>query len=206
MWLKVRKNRPLGSVLVRACSCALTGKNFCAACQVGSYMVSFKAGDLLWEFGPREFIGRLRDTLTKKCKAPNGVKASFKSFRVGKATQLLKQNVQAPVIMDRAEWKHPKTIAKFADEDLIDPNQVLLAHIEKSDDEDEEDMQNRGFLGVTIEPNQIQSPDAKTGHSGATMGDSPEASAAESPATTPVAQATDDQPNEKRKKIDVGEL
>ena len=79
----------------------------------------------------------LRDSLARKCKSPNGAKSSFKFFRAGKATQLLKQNVQAPVIMERAEWKHPRTMAKYADEELIDPNKVLMAHMEKSDDEEE---------------------------------------------------------------------
>ena len=76
--------------------------------------------------------------MVKRGKCPNGSKVSFKSFRAGKATQLLKQNVQAPVIIDRAEWKHPRTMARYADEDVIDPNKVLLARMEKSDDEDEE--------------------------------------------------------------------
>ena len=107
---------------------------------------------MLWEFEAREFLTVLRETLVKKCKAPNGATASFKSFRAGKATQLLKQNVQAPVIMERAEWKHPKTMARYADEDLIDPNKVLLAHMEKSDDEDEQVMKHWGFLGVGPAP------------------------------------------------------
>ena len=207
MWLKVRKNRPLGSTLVRACSCSITGKEICAACQVGRYMESFSIGEVLWEFEAREFLTVLRETLVKKCKAPNGAKASFKSFRAGKATQLLKQNVQAPVIMDRAEWKHPKTMAKYADEDLIDPNKVLLAHMEKSDDEDEEEMQHWGFLGgepAPREPKEAQTPETLTSGQGATMGMTPEESVAQSPEVTLSSEATQGQPPpSKQKKIEV---
>ena len=69
LWLKVRKNRPLGSTLVRACSCSITGKEFCAACQDGRYMESFSTGEVLWEFEAKEFLTFLRETLVKKCKA-----------------------------------------------------------------------------------------------------------------------------------------
>ena len=165
-------------------------------------MESFEVGACLWDFEAREFLTQLRETLVVKCKAPNGNKASFKSFRAGKATQLLKQNVQAPVIMDRAEWKHPKTMAKYADEDLIDPNKVLMAHMEKSDDEDEQDMKQWGFLGVVSKPQEAEaeSPEPKAGQREATMGGSPEESVAQSPAVTV------EQPEAKKKKIEVDDF
>ena len=149
-----------------------------------------------------------------------------KGIRAGKATHLLKQNVQAPVIMDRAEWKYPKTMAKYADEDLIDPSQVLLAHMEKSDDEDEQEMKHCGFLGgepaprehhsalemgrgsnVLPEVKEAQTPEPVTAGQGATMGMSPEESTAQSPEVTVASQATGVQPPPfKKKKIEVDDL
>ena len=166
MWMKVRKNRPLGSTLVRACSCSLTGNDFCAACQVGRYMESFSTGEVLWDLEAKGFLILLRETLVKKCGAPNGAKASFKSFRAGKATQLLKQNVQAPVIMDRAEWKHTKTIALEM---------------------------GRGS-NVLPEVKEAQTTEPVTDGQGATMGMSKVESIAQSPEVTVASQATEVEP------------
>ena len=101
-------------------------------------------------------------------------------------------------------------MAKYADEDLIDPNKVLLAHMEKSDDEDEHEMKHWGFLDVEpapIEPKEAQTPETLTSGQRATMGMSPEESVAQSPELTLPSQTTKGQPPpSKKKKIEVDDL
>ena len=61
---------------------------------------------------------------------------SFKSWRAGKATELLKANVPVAHIFDMGEWKAAKSVVRYADEDAIDPVKLMEAAIEGSDDED----------------------------------------------------------------------
>ena len=71
---------------------------------------------------------------------------SFKSWRAGRATELLKENVPVAQIFEMGEWKGAKSVVRYADEDVIDPVKLMEAAIDYSDDEElkEEKEEKRG--------------------------------------------------------------
>lgn len=93
LWLKKRKHRPAGSMLTRSCSCSMTTKRFCWACNIKNLMENKKTGDVLWSYTPLMFLDKVKAAL--KClKLEEAWKnISFKSWRAGKATECLKMNM-----------------------------------------------------------------------------------------------------------------
>ena len=62
---------------------------------------------------------------------------SFKSWRAGRATELLKTHSVAQ-IFDMGEWKGAKSVVRYADEDQIDPVKLLEAAMDCSEEETDE--------------------------------------------------------------------
>ena len=124
-------------MLTRSCSCGMTTKRFCWACNIKKLMVNKKTGDVLWSYTPLMFLEKVKAAL--KClKLEEAWKnISFKSWRAGKATECLKMNMPVCEIFGLGEWKSDKSAPRYADEDIIDPVRLMWQIIDGSGDEGE---------------------------------------------------------------------
>lgn len=114
--LKSRKNRPGGSLLVRACTCHLEDSSVCAVCSVEEYIETKLEGERLFSFTAGELLGQLRRLLTL-LQVLGAAQFGFKSFRAGKATTMALSGIALPDVMRAGEWSSAACLAYAGSDD-----------------------------------------------------------------------------------------
>ena len=132
--LRRRKNRREGCTMRRACRCSQVGREFCAVHIFKDYFKNRDVGDLVAQMTPTEYTRSVKRTL-QKLNIPNYDKFTLKAFRAGRATELAKQNVAAPEILEMGGWKTGAAAARYVRGEEVDPNKFLnLLHAESEEE------------------------------------------------------------------------
>ena len=122
--LQRRKNRPQGSLLRRACSCASTGPRTCAVHRLKPKLASMGRAEPLWQLSAHEAVKSLRRLLTLlKVTCPD--EFTLKAFRAGRATALAAAGKSVVDILLAGEWRSAAFLS-YVDSDLVDSAQLLV--------------------------------------------------------------------------------
>ena len=98
-------------------------------------------GEQIWGFTPKEFLTKCREGLSANGSAVGAQLLSFKSWRAGKATELVRAGAAIGEVLMSGEWSG-STYLHYAQVELLDPNvldpeKIVLEACEASDEEDE---------------------------------------------------------------------
>ena len=137
--LRRRKHRRLGSTLSRTCSCksktpVIRILKQCHVCWLKSFIKERDVGTNLWTYQPAEFSKRVKAQLAL-LRVKNGEHFTCKAFRAGKATSMAKLGSTLGEILRAGEWRSI-AVQRYLDAEAIDPNKLLAAMMEASDEED----------------------------------------------------------------------
>ena len=112
--------------MVRSCICSK--KKFCAPCAFAEFLVGAHHGQLLWDFRSSYVLSRVRQVLVILGIA-EGAHFIFKSIRAGRATGMAQEGHNVADILAAA-----RVFRRYCDVDLVDPNELLTAFLDYSED------------------------------------------------------------------------
>ena len=129
--LRIRKNRPQGSLLRRHCTCRSTSRQFCLPHRLGPFLRGKKYKQRLWPSAAPAMLAGIRKLLaTLRVDSPN--EYTFKMFRAGHATSLASEGKSLGYILNAGEWKSTAVLS-YIDEDAVDASQFLDLVLDDSD-------------------------------------------------------------------------
>ena len=129
--LRIRKNRPQGSLLRRHCTCRTTSRQFCLPHRLGPFLRGKKYMQQLWPSATHAMLAGIRKLLAALgVDSPN--EYTFKMFRAGHATSLASEGKSLGYILNAGEWKSTAVLS-YIDEDTVDASQFLELVLADSD-------------------------------------------------------------------------
>ena len=131
--LRLRKNRPQGSLLKRPCTCALAGPRLCLLHRLSAFLRGKAYGEAVWSFTAHSGLVAIRRLLTS-LKVANPEDFTFKMFRAGHATALAADGKSLGHILAAGEWKSTAVLS-YIDEDAVDAAVFIDVMLAESDGE-----------------------------------------------------------------------
>ena len=139
--MRQRKNRQTGSLLLRSCTCDNPKVPYCMVCKMKVFLERFQVGEMIWTFTSREFMAKCKEGLSANGAAVGSQLLSFKSWRAGKATELVKAGAGVGEVLQSGDWSSASFLryaqVELLDPNVIDPQKVVWEACEVSDEEDE---------------------------------------------------------------------
>ena len=131
--LRVRKNRPQGSLLRRPCSCPVNGRQMCVVHRTQGHLCGRAQGTKLFTSTPAQMLASLRSILAS-LHVEHPEEYTLKTFRAGHATVLASEGKSIGTILQAGEWRSAAFLS-YVDLDVVDASQFLEDVLDTSDAE-----------------------------------------------------------------------